>query len=376
MNASDILGGHCDTKFARVADVLRENISAGREAGAAVAVYAGGKPVVDIWGGMADPEAGAAWAEDTIVCAFSISKAFVSTMGHILIDRHELDLDATVATYWPEFAQSGKDGILVRHLFDHRAALTYVDADLQPGDVYDWDTMTAALAASAPNWPPGEAPVYMNLTFGYLLGEVIRRITGKRIGQFLREDLGGPLGLEYHFALTAEEDARCAPVIRRGPPPPAMESGSPAALSMRGLGANEDFNSSAWRGAEIGSGSGHGTARSIARLLCAVGRGGALDGVRIMSEAAASRAVTYSCESVDPVFGVHNRFALGYQMGTPDVPMGPNPNAFGHMGASGGIAWYDPDAGVAFAYVNNLWHDQGDLEICRGRLIDAVFAAL
>ncbi len=372
---SDILGGHCDAKFSSVADVLRENIAQEREIGAAVAVYADGKPVVDIWGGMADPDEGRAWVEDTIVCAFSISKAFVATMGHMLIDRGDLDLDTPVATYWPEFAQAGKDAIPVRHLFDHRAALLYVDGDLQPGDLYDWRTMTAALAASAPNWPPGESPVYMNLTFGYLLGEVIRRVTGKRIGQFLREDLGGPLDLDYHFALSAAENARCAPVIRRGPPPPALEAGSPAERSMRGLGAGETFNTAAWRGAEIGAGSGHGTARSIARLLSAVGQGGALDGERIMSQAVARRAVTYSCESVDPVFGIHNRFALGYQMGTSDVPMGPNPDAFGHMGASGGIAWYDPKSGVAFAYVNNLWHDESDLEVCRGRLIDAVFAA-
>ena len=374
MNAD--LAGQYDPKFSRVADVLRENIGESREVGAAVAVYADGKPVVDIWGGMADPNGGRAWQEDTIVCAFSISKAFVATMGHMLIDRGDLNLDTPVAAYWPEFAQAGKDGILVRHLFDHRAALLYVDADLQPGDLYDWDTMTAALAASAPNWPPGESPVYMNLTFGYLLGEVIRRVTGKRIGQFLREDLGGPLGLDYHFALTAEETARCAPVIRRGPPPPAPEPGGPAERSMRGLNAGEDYNSAAWRGAEIGAGTGHGTASSIARLLSAVGQGGDLDGVRIMSEATARRAVTFSCESVDPVFGIHNRFALGYQMSSPDVPMGPNPNAFGHMGASGGIGWYDPQARVAFAYVNNLWHDETDLEVCRGRLIEAVFESL
>jgi CubicO group peptidase (beta-lactamase class C family) len=376
MSGGDTLGGHRDAKFAAVAEVLRDNIAAGREVGAALAIYVDGKPVLDMWGGMADPDAGSAWAQDTIVCAFSVSKAFVATMGHMLIDRGDLDLDATVATYWPEFAQAGKGGILVRHLFDHRAALTYVDAELQPGDLYDWDTMTEALAASAPNWPPGETPVYMNLTFGYLLGEIVRRITGKRIGQFLREDLGGPLGLDYHFALSADVAARCAPVIRRGPPPPGPDVGSPAQLSARGLGADEDFNSAAWRGAEIGAGSGHGTARSIARLLSAVGQGGVLDGVRIFSQATAARAVTFSCESVDPVFGVHNRFALGYQMGTADVPMGPNPDAFGHMGASGGIGWYDPGARLAFAYLNNLWHGADDLDICRGRLIDAVFDAL
>ena len=175
---TDTVSGTCDARFAGVREVFADSLASGREVGAAVCVYSDGQPVVDLWGGMADPGTGRVWARDTIVSTFSVSKGVVSTMAHILIDRGELDPDAPVSRYWPEFAAAGKESMPVRTIMDHQAALCYVNRRLEPGDLYDWDLMTAALAETKPHWAWGEKPVYLNMTYGYLLGEVVRRPPG------------------------------------------------------------------------------------------------------------------------------------------------------------------------------------------------------
>jgi CubicO group peptidase (beta-lactamase class C family) len=383
MGTEATVSGACDPKFNGVQDVLSDLLEDGREVGCAVCVYVDGQKVVDLWGGMADPKSNRAWAQDTIVSTFSVSKALVSTMGHMLADRGVIDLDEPVAKYWPAFGQNGKEAILVRHLLDHRCAISYVDAPLKPGDLYNWDLMIDAIETTAPNWEPGVKPVYLNMTYGYLMGGLVYRMTGKRIGQFNREELCGPLGLDYNFALTADEKARCATISQKGNPRALFEEveNNPDTLfarTMQGFGPDEDFNSDGWRSNEVGSGQGHGNARGIAGLFETLRAGGTFNGTTTMSPATRDRAVTYQCESEgdDPVLGKPIRFALGYEVNNPTFPMGPNPKAFGHWGAGGAFGFADMESGVSFGYTPNFMHDGLELGPRGTALVEATFDSL
>lgn len=377
------VSGSCDTAFAGVKETLSDLLGDGREIGCAVCVYADGRKVVDLWGGWADRDAAQPWQRDTIVSTFSVSKALISTMGHMLVDRGIIDLDEPVARYWPAFGQNGKDGILVRHLLDHRCAVSYVDRELRPGDLYDWDLMIDAVEKTGPNWEPGVKPVYLNMTYGYLMGGLVYRMTGKRIAQFNREELCGPLGLDYNFALTPDEKARCARIEQKGNPRALFEevANNPDTLfarTMQGFLADEDFNSDGWRSNEVGSGQGHGNARAIAGLFETLRAGGTFNDITIMSPRTRDRAIKFQCESEgdDPILGKPVRFALGYEINNPTFPMGPNPDAFGHWGAGGAFGFGDIKNGIAFGYTPNYMHDSLELGPRGGALVDAVFASL
>lgn len=377
------VSGKCDSKFNGVRDVLTELLNNGAEVGCSVCIYVDGQNVADLWGGIADTKTERAWDRDTIVSTFSVSKALVSTMGHMLVDRGIIDLDQPVAKFWPAFGQNGKEGILVRHLLDHRCAISYVDATLAPGDLYDWDLMIDAIEKTSPNWEPGIRPAYLNMTYGYLMGGLVYRMTGKRIGQFNREELCGPLGLDYNFALTSQEKARCATVLQKGSPRALFEEveNNPDTLfarTMQGFGLDEDFNSDGWRSNEVGSGQGHGNARAIAGLFETLRAGGTFGGTRIMSPATLNQAVAFQCESEldDPVLGKPIRFALGYELNNPTFPMGSNLNAFGHWGAGGAFGFADADSGVAFGYTPNFMHDGLELGPRGTALVQATFDAL
>ncbi|NQV80265.1 MAG: beta-lactamase family protein [Alphaproteobacteria bacterium] len=383
MNERAPVSGTCAPQFQGVRDVLAGLLDDGREIGCAVCVYADGQKVVDLWGGLADPSTTRKWEKDTIVSTFSVSKALVSTMGHMLVDRGMVDLDQPVAKYWPEFGHTGKDGILVRHLLDHRCAISYVDRRLAAGDLYNWDLMIEAIEETRPNWEPGVKPVYLNMTYGYLMGGLVYRLTGKRIGQFNREELCGPLGLDYNFALTADEKGRCATVLQKNSPRALFDEveNNPDTLfarTMQGFGPDEDFNSDGWRSNEVGSGQGHGNARAIAGLFEMLRAGGELNGVKIMSPQTRDRAVEFQCESEgdDPVLGKPVRFALGYEINNPTFPMGPNPKTFGHWGAGGAFGFGDVSNGISFGYTPNYMHDSLELGPRGAALVDAVFASL
>jgi len=383
MNAPEPkIEGICDGRFIAVKEAFVENFVEHDEIGASVAVYLDGEPVVDMWGGFRDAARQTPWAQDTLCASFSVSKAFVSVMGHMLIDRGLLDIDKPVAHYWPEFAQNDKADVLVRHIFEHRAALAYVDADLKPGDIYDWDTMTDALAKSARHPPFDKQPTYLNLTYGYLLGEVIRRIDGRTIGPFLRAEIAKPLGVDFAFGLSDAEIARCATIVPESPPAGATLP-VPADLdglmkSMQGLAEGDDrFNLAGFRKSEIGAGSGHGTARGVAKFFACLGAGGRLDGVRLMKTETRDRAIACTGESVDAIFGAHNKYASGFLLNNPpDAPMGPNSQAFGHPGAGGRIGFADPVSGLAFAYLPNLMYWGAGLGPRGTRLVEAAFASL
>ena len=377
------ISGYCDPAFHRLRDLFAGLLADGHEVGCAVTLYAGGRKVVDLWGGWADVPRAVPWQHDTIVSTFSVSKALVSTMGHMLVDRGVIDLDQPVARYWPAFGQNGKEGILVRHLLDHRCAISYVDRPLAPGDLYNWEVMIQAVEQTAPNWAPGRHPVYLNMTYGYLMGGLVYKLTGKRLGPFNRDHLCGPLGLDYHFALRTNERARVATVMQKGSPRAlfdeiARNPGTVFARTMQGFAPDEDFNSDGWRSGEVGSGQGHGNARAIAGLFEMLRAGGEFNGTRLLRPETRDRAIAFQCESdgLDPILAVPIRFALGYEVNCAPFPMGPNPKAFGHWGAGGAFGFADIDAGVAFGYTPNFMHPKLELGPRGGALVQAVFDCL
>ncbi|MBI5503557.1 MAG: beta-lactamase family protein [Deltaproteobacteria bacterium] len=378
--------GHCERRFGKAKDALAAAFARGEEDGAAFAVTIDGEPVVDLWGGWADDEGKRAWQQDTIANVYSTTKGVVAICAHRLVEEGRLDVDVPVARYWPEFAQAGKDKIPVRWLLDHRAGLAAVSSPLAPDDLYDWSAMTAALAAQEPLWEPGSRHGYHAITYGWLVGEVIRRITGKSVGAYVREELAAPLGLDFQIGLPASEDARCADLT---PPPMVQVPGEPSLLELvmkdptsvtalaftnpPNLMMPGTVNSRAWRGAEIPGANGHGTARSLARLYGAIASGGDLDGVHVLSPQAASRAAAEQCYGPDLVLQVPTRFGLGFMLSHPAAMLGPNQGAFGHPGAGGSLAFADPKARVGFGYVMNRMGPYILLDPRAKALIEAVY---
>ena len=220
MTAAPMIHGRCDPRFAAVRDAFAANFAAGREVGASFAATVEGEPVVDLWGGHADAATTRPWERDTIVNVFSTTKAMTALCAHLLVDRGLLDLDAPVARYWPEFAQAGKERITTRHLLTHSAGLAALRRSLPTEALYDWTRMVEALAAETPWWEPGSANGYHAMTYGYLVGEVVRRLTGKTLGRFLRDEVTAPLGADFHIGLAPSEDARVAEMV----PPSAAEA--------------------------------------------------------------------------------------------------------------------------------------------------------
>jgi CubicO group peptidase (beta-lactamase class C family) len=381
--------GECDPAFRSVREVFAELLDT-RELGAGVAVRVKGRKVLDLWGGFADRKRTRPWERDTLVAVYSTTKGMTALCAHRLVDRGELDLDAPVARYWPEFAAKNKGATPVRFLLSHRAGLAALRSPLPPEALYDWGTMTGALAAEAPWWTPGEHHGYHAITFGWLVGEVVRRISGKSLGAFFREEIATPLGLDFHIGLAAEDDARCAHLAtvdegHGGERIVADVMSDPTGLVARAF-TNPPSSvtpgharTRAWRGAEIPASNGHATARALADAYGALGNGGVLDGYRLLSREAVDRCSSTQSEGLDLVLGVRTRFGLGYMLSQPDDSagrIGPNPRTFGHPGAGGSIGFCDPDAGIGFGYVMNGM-DRNLLTSRRAAaLIDALYDSL
>ena len=210
---NEVLQGHCDPRFDKVAEALAEEITGGEEVGAAIAIDIDGELVVDIWGGYADAAKTVPWAQDTIVNVFSSTKNITALAGLMLIDRGLVEATAPVAKYWPEFAANGKQDIEFRHLLSHSSGLSGWDLPFTNEDMYDWDKSTAALAAQAPWWEPGTASGYHALTYGHLIGEVLRRVTGKTLKEFVRDEIAGPLDADFQIGARTEDTGRIADII-------------------------------------------------------------------------------------------------------------------------------------------------------------------
>ena len=377
--------GTCDPRFERVREAFAENFASRGEVGAAVAVTIDGRPVIDLWGGYADKQRTRPWTRDTIVNVYSATKGVAATCLNRLADQGRVDLDAPVARYWPEFAQAGKERVLVRWLLSHRAGLPAVRKTLPAGALLDWAVMTAALAEQEPWWEPGTRHGYHALTFGYLIGEVIRRVDGRSPGAYCREEIAGPLEIDFHIGLDARDDARCAEVIAAPPPAPGQPNPfaaiDPESMSAKAVnnppGAMRlsAVNSRAWRGAEVPAANGHTNARALARFYGALAHGGKLDGVRILSPAQIERCLIEQSSGIDAVANVPMRFGLGYRLTQPAALYGPNPRTFGHTGAGGSLGFADPDAKVGFAYTMNQMGSHILLDPRVVALLDALYAS-
>lgn len=355
--------GHCDERFARVREIFRAQLANPEELGAAVAVTVDGRRVVDLWGGHADAARTRPWTPDTIVNLFSTTKGMAAICAHRLVDEGKLDLDAPVARYWPEFAQADKGAIPVRWLLDHSAGLPAIEKPMPAGATSDWRAMTEALAAQAPWWEPGAEHGYHAMTYGWLVGEVVRRAAGRSIGAYLRDEIAGPLGADFFIGTPPEQESRIAELVMASPKPgeanlfaEIIAKAKPYALKafMNPIPGPGGFNSREWRGAEIPAANGHGSARALARIYGALACGGSQDGVAVLSRESIDRARTEQRHGDDNVIPMlPTKFGLGFQIGTDAEPIGPNPRAFGHSGMGGSFGFADPEARVGFGYAMN-----------------------
>jgi CubicO group peptidase (beta-lactamase class C family) len=349
------LGGTCSAPFDPLRELFAEKLESGEDLGASVAVNIDGEMVVDLWGGWADEARTVPWTENTITNVFSTTKTMTALAALVLVDRGELDLDAAVAKYWPEFAATGKEGIKVRHPLSHTSGVSGWEQPITLDDVYDWDKSTALLAAQAPWWEPGTASGYHMLNYGHLIGEVIRHITGQRLGEFFAAHVAGPLGADFHIGLPASEFHRVANVV---PPPAAPTDPStfdPTQLAPNSVAFKTWTNptmplecswSEGWRRADIGAANGHGNARSVARLQAAVACGGEVDGVRLLSTQTIDRVFEVQSDGIDLVIGTPVKFGVGYSL----LPEG----RVCYWGGTGGsTVIIDVDRRITFAYVMN-----------------------
>jgi CubicO group peptidase (beta-lactamase class C family) len=381
------LHGECDARFAAICDACAENFEKFGEVGAAVAVTIDGMPVVDLWGGVVNKDTNRPWERDTIVTVYSTTKGMTAICAHRLVDQGLLDLEVPVAQYWPEFAQAGKAEIPVHMLLSHRAGLPTVSQKLPDGAVYEWETMTDTLARQKPFWEPGTRHGYHGLTYGWLVGEVVRRISGKSLGRFFRDEAAGPLGLDFHIGVDPKHDGRIATMyaVEASPEMAAQqeqrrkemrERMDPALLEAQGnISIEGAHNSEGWKRSEIPAANGHSDARSLARVYGALACGGALEGVGVLSPEAIARATKEQATGADAVLMNPTRFALGFWLSL-EGGLGPNPNNFGHPGAGGSVGFADPDRRIGFGYVMNQMKLGLFVETTGRRLIDALYSSL
>ena len=390
MNDEVQIHGACDARFSAVREAFAENFQKRDEIGAAAAVMLEGRAVVDLWAGHTDRKKTAPWRQDTLVNVFSTTKGITAICAHRLAERGLLDFDAPVARYWPEFAQAGKDRIPVRWLLAHRAGLPAIRRSLPNEALYDWQVMTEAIAAEEPWWAPGEKHGYHAMTYGWLVGEVIRRITGKSVGTYFRDELARPLGLDFHIGLDPEQHERVARISAPRMEPPGADGirflramlSDPEGMVARAFSNPPTMatavNTPAWRSAELPAGNGHGTARALVELYGILAHRGARDGVHILSpDAIKACSEEHSCGE-DEILKTTTRFGPGFMLSQdkPNASYGPGCHSFGHPGAGGSVAFADPDAGLGFAYVMNRMGPHILLDPRATTLIDAAYQSL
>lgn len=352
--------GRWDRRFEPLKDALAENFEQHGEIGAAVAVAIDGQLVVDMWAGWMDVARTRPWRRDTLVDVFSVGKPMAALCLLGLLERGLIELDQPVAAYWPEFAAAGKAGVTVRMLLAHRAGLPAIRRKLAAGAMYDWELMTSELAAEEPWWEPGTAHGYHTNTFGFLVGELVRRVGGEPVGAAFHREISVPLSADFHFGLPASEDGRVAEFVFPERPPESMSDPDAVPLIVRrayfnppGISGIGTVNTREWRAAVMPSTNGHATARAVARIYSALACGGSVDGVRILEPGTIAEATLEASSGPDRILTRPSRFGLGFQLAMPQRPLGPNPDAFGHFGAGGSVGFADPRARLAFAYTPN-----------------------
>lgn len=390
MTTTIAIQGTVKDGFQRVKEAFAANFADHGEVGAALSVVANGETVVDIWGGYADPQRTRPWQRDTIVNVYSTTKGLTATCAHRLVDQGKLDIDAPVAKYWPEFAQAGKEDLPVRYLLSHRAGLSAISTMLPADETFAPEPMLNALAAQKPWWEPGTKFGYHALTFGYLVGEVIRRVSGMTVGAYFRKEIAEPLGMDTHIGFGPELDARCAEMIPAGfegvdlDNPIAKAFMDPASLTFKSFWMTpvplidpQYMNKRGWRAAEVPAANGHSDARSLARMYGALARGGEIDGIRVLTREQIDIARTEQSYGEDAVLLMPMRFGLGYHLDIPELQISPTGAIFGHAGMGGSFGYADPEAGIGIGYVMNKMLIPPDLVDPRWRpMVDAIYGSL
>ena len=354
-----LIAGSCQPEFDGVRDAFRQNFVERGEVGASLCVVRHGEVVVDLWGGWIDEARTTPWEHDTLVDFYSVGKAIVATPVLQLVDRGAITLDTPVADVWPEFAHGGKQAVTIRQALCHEAAVPAIREPLTDDDLSDWATMTDALASTEAWWPIGTRHAYHTNTYGFLCGEIARRVTGELPGEALRR-IADPLGADLFFGVPVDEQRRCADVIwapdKPTPTGPFDTSDLEGDTLMNVLahfnppGASSIgvMNTTAWRSAQVPSTNGHGTASGVARFYAAL-----LEPDRILSPGVLEIASTPQTVGPCPILGEVLAFGLGFTPTSARRPLGPNPHSFGHFGTGGALGFADPDAGIAFGYVMN-----------------------
>lgn len=391
--------GSCRPGFERVAEAFEKNLKEKGEIGASVCLTVGGETVVDLWGGVADAKTSAPWTRDTVSIVFSCTKGATALCAHVLASRGALDLDAPVAELWPEFAQHGKERVTTRMMLDHSSAVPAVRAKVKDDGPYDWAYMTDRLAAEVPFWEPGTRNGYHGFTFGWTVGEMVRRASGKSLGTFFREEIAGPLGLDFWIGLPEEIEPRVAPIVAH-----VYKAADAVTPFMRDLATNKEsvaalfyFNNGAWRSggantraghaAEIGAANGITNARGLAGMYAPLANGG---GDLVDATTLARMGEVSMATHDDATLRIPTRFALGFMKsmdnrrrslaaklwGEDCDSVILSSAAFGHVGAGGSLGFADPVAGLSFGYTMNRM-GPGLLMNERGQaLVDAAYLSL
>jgi len=359
------IGGTTDSRFKPVRTIFEKNFAEEGEIGAAVTVYLHGEKVVDLWGGSADRDNSVDWREDTICGYYSTGKPLVGVSLLGLMDEGRIELDDPVADVWPEFCAAGKEKITYRQILCHQAGLSSVRKRLPEGAMLNWKLMVKELGSQKPWWEPGSRHVYHTNTYGYLVGEPIRRITGLSPGEFLQKTISGPLQEELYFGVPDSALERVATLYMEGaesapdvsfldqPMPEEERMLKHGVFNPSGFSSLGVLNTRAWRQAQIPSTNGHGTARGIGHLYSILASGGSTEEISLISSALLTEATTLQSRGYCPALERDVDFGLGFQLTRPDRPLGRNPGSFGHFGTGGSLGFADPIAGIGFGYVMN-----------------------
>jgi CubicO group peptidase (beta-lactamase class C family) len=377
--------GTCDPAFSAVRDAYAQNFADGLELGSSLSVSVDGTNVVDLWGGHLDAARTRPWTRDSVVCVFSCTKGIVAIATMWAVARGFVDLDAPVARYWPEFDQHGKGDIPVRWLLTHEAGLAAIGTKMPHGSLSDWDAMTSALAAQEPWWEPGTAHGYHGVTFGHLIGEVLRRATGRDCGELVSNEIGGPLGVELCMPLPAALDARTADLVvdmsRDGT---FFDRWDPhTSLGPRAFGNPPDCNDPAhcmtdtFRRAVIPSANLHTDARGLDRCYAVLARGGATPELDLAPAAIVDEFGRCQVRGDDRVMELPTAFALGFEHTVPEWRFGPGARTYGHNGSGGSLGIVDPDAGLSLGYaMNRLWWGPDRTDPRWPPIFDALYESL
>ena len=367
--------GICDDPFERVRTAFSDNFTKG-DLGASCAVIHGDDPVVDLWGGHRDVAKSRPWERDTIVNVWSTTKMMAAICTLMLHDRGGLSVDEPVATYWPRFAANGKERVLVRHVLGHTAGLPGYDAPLTEEETYDTPFCVERLASQAPWWKPGTASGYHSSTQGPLLGEIVRRVDGRTLGTFFREEIAEPLGADFHIGTPGSAFRRIAEMRTDELNTDVVEGDSIAARVSQGEPSHASMvNTDRWRRFEQPASNGHGNARSVARIVSCIARGGEVEGHHLLSPATIERCFDVQADGPDHVMGRHTKFGIGFGMRTDDMPVAVNDRTLWWGGWGGSMAVVDVENRLTVVYVMNRMTDDVEGGMRAGRVVWAAHVA-